>query len=175
VTKPQIALAQLREAIASGVAPGIVLADAGYGDETAFRDGVTELGLLYAVGIRPGTSVWAHGTAPLPHRPWSGRGKPPTLLRRGPGHEPIAAKELAMRFPVNAWQTVTWREGSNSALSSRVAAVRVRPAHRDYLRSAVRDEEWLLIEWLDGDTEPLKYFLTTAPEGASLEQLVFVT
>ncbi|MFP3693130.1 transposase, partial [Burkholderia sp. SIMBA_048] len=48
-TKPQIALTQLREAIASGVAPGIVLADAGYGDETAFRDGVTELGLLYAV------------------------------------------------------------------------------------------------------------------------------
>jgi SRSO17 transposase len=28
-TKPQIALAQLREAIASGVVPGIVLADAG--------------------------------------------------------------------------------------------------------------------------------------------------
>src|ERR1700759_2769438 len=48
-TKPQIALAQLREAIASGIAPGIVLADAGYGDETAFRDGITELGLLYAV------------------------------------------------------------------------------------------------------------------------------
>ncbi|CAH2904234.1 MAG: Mobile element protein [uncultured Paraburkholderia sp.] len=58
-TKPQIALAQLREAIASGVVPGVVLADAGYGDETAFREGVTELGLLYAVGIRPGISVWA--------------------------------------------------------------------------------------------------------------------
>ncbi|MEX3860420.1 transposase, partial [Paraburkholderia sp. BR10923] len=73
-TKPEIALTQLREAIASGVAPGIVLADAGYGDETAFREGVTELGLLYAVGIRPGTSVWAPGTAPLPPRPWSRRG-----------------------------------------------------------------------------------------------------
>ncbi|CAB3772891.1 IS701 family transposase ISRso17 [Paraburkholderia humisilvae] len=94
--KPQIALAQLREAMAAGVAPGIVLADAGYGDETAFRDGVTELGLLYAVGIRPGTSVWAHGTAPLPPRSWSGRGKPPTLLRRASGHEPLAVKELAM-------------------------------------------------------------------------------
>jgi len=175
VTKPQIALAQLREAIASGVAPGIVLADAGYGDETAFRDGITELGLLYAVGIRPGTSVWAQGTAPLPAKPWSGRGKPPTLLRRAPGHEPLAVKELAMQLPVNAWQTVTWREGSNAALSSRFAAVRVRPAHRDYWRSTVRGEEWLLIEWPDGDTEPLKYFLATAPEEATLEQLVFVT
>lgn len=174
-TKPQIALTQLREAIASGVAPGIVLADAGYGDETAFRDGVTELGLLYGVGIRPGTSVWALGTVPLPPRPWSGRGKPPTLLPRAPGHEPLAVKELAMQLPVNAWQTVTWREGSNAALSSRFAAVRVRPAHRDYWRSTVRDEEWLFIEWPDGDTEPLRYFLTTAPEEATLEQLVFAT
>jgi len=174
-TKPQIALAQLREAMASGIAPGIVLADAGYGDETAFRESVTELGLLYAVGIRPGTSVWAPGTAPLPPKPWSGRGKPPTLLRRAPGHEPIVVKELAMQLPVHAWQTVTWREGSNAALSSRFAAVRVRPAHRDTWRSTVRDEEWLLIEWPDGDTEPLKYFLTTAPEEATLEQLVFVT
>ena len=123
-TKPQIALAQLREAIASGIAPGIVLADAGYGDETAFRDGVSELGLLYAMGIRPGTSVWAPGTAPLPPKPWSGRGKPSTLLRRAPGHEPLAVKELATQLPVNANQTVTWREGSNAALSSRFAAVR---------------------------------------------------
>jgi SRSO17 transposase len=48
-TKPQIALAQLREAIASGIVPGIVLADAGYGDETAFREGISDLGLLYEV------------------------------------------------------------------------------------------------------------------------------
>ncbi len=80
-----------------------------------------------------------------------------------------------MQLPRNAWQTVSWREGSNAALSSRFAAARVHPAHRDYWRSTVRDEEWLLIEWPDGDTEPLKYFLTTAPEGATLEQLVLVT
>lgn len=174
-TKPQIALAQLREAIASGIAPGIVLADAGYGDETAFRDGVSELGLIYAVGIRPATTVWEPGKAPLSPKPWGGRGKPSTLLRRAPGHEPLAVKTLAMQFPANAWQTGTWREGSNAALSSRFAAVRVRPAHRDYWRTTLRAEEWLLIEWPEGDTEPLKYFLSTAPEEATLEQLVFVT
>src|SRR5471030_3508795 len=85
-TKPQISLAQLHEAIASDIPPGVVLADAGYGDETAFRDGLTEMGLLYAVGIRPGTSVWGPGMTPLPPKTWSGRGKPPTLLRRAPGH-----------------------------------------------------------------------------------------
>lgn len=174
-TKPEIALEQLRGAVESGVPPGVVLADAGYGDETAFRDGMTELGLLYAVGIRPGTTVWAPGTSPLPPIPQPGRGRPSTLLRRGPGHEPTAVKALAMGLPSAAYQQVSWREGTNTALSSRFAALRVRPAHRDYWRSEQRAEEWLLIEWPEGDAEPLKYFLSTAPSDATLEQLVFVT
>lgn len=62
-TKPQIALAQLREAVAAGIPPGIVLDDAG--DETALRESVTEVGLLHAVGIRRGNSAWAPSTPPL--------------------------------------------------------------------------------------------------------------
>jgi len=174
-TKPQIALAQLRQAVVSEVPPGVVLADAGYGDETAFREGLTELGLLYAVGVRPATSVWAPGVAPLPPKPWSGMGKPPKLLRRAPGHEPVSVKALAMSLPEDAYQGITWREGSNATLQSRFAAVRVRAAHRDDERSEQRLEEWLLIEWPKGDAEPLKYFLSTAPADATLEQLVFVT
>jgi SRSO17 transposase len=173
-TKPQIALAQMRQAKASGVPMGVVLADAAYGDETAFRDGITELGMLYAVGIRPATTVWAPGSAPLPPKPWCGRGIRPTRLCREPGHEPVAAKALALQLPPQAYCPVTWREGTNTALSSRFAAVRVRPAHRDYLSSAMRPEEWLLIEWPEAEAEPTKYFLSTAPADASLEQLVFV-
>lgn len=174
-TKPEIALAQMRQAIACGVQPGVVLADAGYGDETAFRDGITDLGMLYAVGIRPATTVWAPGTAPLPPKPWVGRGIRPTRLRREPGHEPIAVKALAMALPPEAYGSVTWREGTNSNLMSRFAALRVRPAHRDYLGTEMRPEEWLLIEWPDGEAEPTKYFLSTAPADATTEQLVFVT
>ena len=51
-TKPQIALRQLRTAQADGIPPGIVLADAGYGVDTDFRDGITALGLAYVVGTR---------------------------------------------------------------------------------------------------------------------------
>ena len=174
-TKPEIALAQMRQAVAAGVPAGVVLADAGYGDETAFRDGITALGMIYAVGIRPATTVWAPGSAPLPPKPWSGRGRHPTLLRREPGHEPVAVKALAVALPESAWRDVAWREGSNARLSSRFAAVRVRPAHRDYLRPEMRPEEWLLIEWPQGEAEPVKYFLSTAPLEATLEQLVFVT
>ena len=174
-TKPEIALAQMRRAIASGVQRGVVLADAGYGDETAFRDGITDLGMLYAVGIRPATTVWAPGTAPLPPKPWVGRGIRPTRLRREPGHEPVAVKALAMALPPGAYGSVTWREGTNSNLTSRFAALRVRPAHRDYLGTEMRPQEWLLIEWPAGEVEPTKYFLSTAPADATTEQLVFVT
>lgn len=174
-TKPEIALAQMRQAIDAGVPSGVVLADAGYGDETAFRDGITELGMLYAVGIRPATTVWAPGTAPLPPKPWSSRGIRPTRLRREPGHEPVSVKTLAITLPPEAYATVTWREGSNTDLSSRFAAVRVRPAHRDYLSAELRPEEWLLIEWPEGEAEPTQYFLSTGPSDATREQLVFVT
>ena len=71
-------------------------------------------------------------------------------------------------------RSVAWREGTNAELSGRFAALRVRPAHRDYLQTAMRAQEWLLIEWPEGEKEPVKYFLSTAPEYASLEQLVFV-
>ncbi len=174
-TKPEIALAQMRQAKLAGVPMGIVMADAGYGDETAFRDGITELGMRYAVGIRPATTVWAPGTAPLPPKPWSGRGIRPTRLRREPGHEPVAVKTLAMALPPQAYRTVAWREGTHTELSSRFAVVRVRPAHRDYLGTEMRPEEWLLIEWPAGEAEPTKYFLSTAPVDATPEQLVFVT
>lgn len=174
-TKPQIALAQMRQASVSGVPMGVVLADAGYGDETAFRDGITALGMLYAVGIRPATTVWAPGTAPLPPKAWSGRGIRPTKLRRETGNEPVTVKALACALPASAWRTVTWREGSNTELSGRFTALRVHPAHRDYLGVEMRAQEWLLIEWPEGQAEPAKYFLTTAPNDATLEQMVLVT
>ena len=174
-TKPEIALQQIRQAIAAGVPMGVVLADAGYGDETAFRDGITELGLTYAVGIRPATTVWAPGTAPLPPKPWCGRGIRPTRLRREPGNEPVSVKALAMTLRVQDWHIVAWRDGTNTELSSRFAAVRVRPAHRDYLGTEMRAEEWLLIEWPEGEAEPIKYFFATLPAEDTLEQLVFVT
>src|SRR5258708_5835611 len=174
-TKPEIALEQIRQALASGVPMGVVLADARYGDETHFPDALTELGMLYALGIRPATTVWAPGTAPLPPKPWSGRGIRPTRLRREPGNEPVAVKTLAMELPQEAYSMLTWREGTNADLSSRFAALRVRPAHRDYLSTAMPPEGGVVIEGPEGETEPAKFFLCTAPAEATLEQLVFVT
>jgi len=68
-TKPEIALEQIARALQDGVPQGAVLMDAGYGVDTALRDGVTALGLSYVAGILPQTSVWAPGAGPLPPKP----------------------------------------------------------------------------------------------------------
>ena len=171
-TKPQIALAQIKAAIAAGVPKAPVLADAGYGIDTAFRDGITELGLTYVVGIQSHTSLWPPGREPLPPKPWSGRGRPPSLIRRDAEHAPMPAKALATSLPKRAWRWVTWREGSNTKLSGRFAAVRVRPAHRDYNRPTPRLEEWLLVEWPKDEPEPTKYWLATLPADTGLRTVV---
>src|SRR3954447_5578922 len=107
-----IALGQLRQALAAGVPVGILLGDAAYGDETAFRVGVAELGLPYVLGVRSTTSVWPPGKAPLPPLPWSGQGRRPTRLRRDADHQPVTLTALALSLPARAWRTVTWRAGS---------------------------------------------------------------
>ena len=50
-TKPEIALEQLRWAHEAGLPRGVALLDAGYGNNTALRDGITALEMPYAVGI----------------------------------------------------------------------------------------------------------------------------
>ena len=49
----------------------------------------------------------------------------------------------------------------------------MRAAHRDNWRRALRAPEWLLIEWPEGDSEPLKYWLSTISEDTSLERMVY--
>jgi SRSO17 transposase len=173
-TKTAIALGQLRQAREAGVPVGTVLGDAGYGDECDFRVGVAELDLQYVLGIRSGTTVWPPGQAPLPPAPWSGRGRPPTRLRRSPEHQPVSVKQFALGLPSKAWRRVTGREGSQAELTSRFAAQRVRPAHRDTLRSEPWPEEWLLIEWPEGAEEPSKYWLSNLPPRAALKDLVHI-
>jgi SRSO17 transposase len=171
-TKSEIALAQIRAARDAGVSRSVVLADAGYGNDTAFRTELAEMDMTYVVGVQSSIRLWSPGTGPLPPKPWSGRGRPPSLVRRQAGHAPVSAKELAQSLPEDAWRIITWREGSKAPLTSRFAAVRVRPAHRDYWRSVPRAEEWVLIEWPDGEIEPTKYWLSTLPDDISLADLV---
>src|SRR4051795_5588239 len=171
-TKPAIALEQIGRALADGVPPGVVVTDAGYGNDTEFREGVTAQGLPYVAGIQGSTTLWGPGTGPLPAEPRAGGGRPAKRLRRDGEHRPLAAEALARGLPAAAWRTVAWREGTAGPLASRFAAVRVRPAHGDTARTAPRPEEWFLAEWPEGEEGPTKYWLSTLPEATAIGELV---
>jgi SRSO17 transposase len=173
-TKTQIALEQLRTLLAEGAPRYCVLADAGYGVDNAFRQALSDMGLLYVVGITSAIVVWPPGVEPLPPKPYSGMGRPPVVPQRTAELQPLSVKALAMSLPSRAFRTVTWREGTNTALSGRFAAVRVRHAGGNVGKARLRPQQWLLIEWPAGDAEPSKYFLSTLPEDTPLRELVSV-
>jgi SRSO17 transposase len=171
-TKPEMALAQIRQAVAEGVPEGVVLADPAYGNNSGFREDLSALGRSYVVGIESSTKLWPPGQQPLapPWRP--GRGRPPSRLRRDAGHAPLAAKAVARRLPASAWTRIAWRQGTRHRLRSRFAALRVRPAHRDYNRTSPHPPEWLLIEWPSRAPQPTHYWLSNLPANAKLGDLV---
>jgi SRSO17 transposase len=154
-TKPQIALDQIRTAVAAGVTPGVVLMDASYGSNSDLRHGVSALALSYVAAIVPTIKVQAVIDGGKPNKRWGPR---------------LSAKELALGLPRHAWRKVTWREGTNERLSSRFARVRIRTS--PIRRAQERAEETLLIEWPEGEAEPTKYWLSTLPEGTSFRKLV---
>ena len=167
-TKGALAWVQIEAALAAGMPRGTILMDAAYGDEAALRDRLSAHGLPYAVGIRPLTTVWWETHQPALAPAPSGRGRPRTRVVRDETHPPIGVRELALALPGAGYRKITWREGTNAALSSRFARVRVRAAQGGQARA----EEWLLIEWPKGETEPTRYFLSTLPADISFKALV---
>jgi SRSO17 transposase len=169
-TKQQIALELIERAHAAGLARGVLLMDLDYGRDSRLRTSVSALGLSYVAGIQPNVLMWAPGTCPK--RPDK------SLNNNGRRNEPdlIAAREVAHSLPEQAWHTIRWREGSADWLSSRFARVRVRVGYNGAIPGQVA-EEWLLIEWPEGETKPskFKYWLSTLPAEISFHQLVDIT
>jgi SRSO17 transposase len=172
--KWEISLSQIDAAIAWGLARRVVLADAGYGDVTEYRDGLTARGLDYVVGINGVQVLWAPGTAPIPPppvRPPGHRGNTPCRWKTGE-QKPLTALALAVARGRKACRIVTWREGSRGQQQSSFGSVRVRSAHHHLQGKPPGDEQWLVYEWPLDEEEPTKFWLATLPAAASLKQLV---
>ena len=160
-TKPQIALEQIRWACEVGLPGDMALVDAGYGNDSKLRAGITELGKRYVAGIQPQTLVWKPGKRP---------GRAPKKGHRD-APDTISVKDLALELRKRAWRTIQWREGSNEWLSSRFARLRVHVAS-SHERPGEPTKEWLLIEWPESENEPTKYWLSTLPSSIAFRDLV---
>ena len=135
-TKPQIALAQIRAAVhrRRAARPGAGRCRIRRRHRVSGRHHRTRPGLCRR--------------HPVPHQPVAaghGAAAAQALERTRPAAvvDPARCRACAglgqgrwrRACPSSAWRRVTWREGSNTTLASRFAAVRVRPAHRDYNRA----------------------------------------
>jgi SRSO17 transposase len=165
-TKWQLALALIDEARAWGLQPGVVLADAAYGESTEFRQGLASRHLPYALGIPSTLRVW---TKPPRVRKARGRGRRPTVYHYGE-QRPGAVREVAQQ--ARGWKYVRWRAGTKGWLESRFYACRVQPAHGFDEGDPPHPEVWLLVEWPPGEKEPTKYFLGDLPAHYTLRRLV---
>jgi SRSO17 transposase len=171
-TKPEIALGQIEAAQGEGLALGVVLTDAGYGTSRAFRDGLADLGLAFVAGISGTPTLWPPGMTPGVPAP-RGRGRRPKRLGRGGDAAPVVqVAALAESLPAEAWQSVTWREGTAEILTSRFAALRVRPAQGDHRRSTPRPKHWLLAEWPRDEAEPRKFWFSNLSADTPIQRLV---
>ena len=179
--KWEIALALTDQLLLEGVPKAPFLWDAGYGPILAFRQGLTERGFVYAVGVRGDEPIWPPGWTPLApgtRPPGAGRRRA-DHLRQNPEMPLVTAKAWAMGLPPEAWQDVTWRQGTQGPLCSRFVAARVRPAQGCYNRKSdaiyrIPQEEWLLAEWPAGEPEPTRFWLSTFPETTPINTLAYM-
>ncbi|WP_434441924.1 IS701 family transposase [Lentzea sp. E54] len=176
--KWRLALDMLDEVITEwGLPQRPVVADAGYGDATEFRLGLTERGLAYVLAVRADATAHLADAVPTTAA-WAGNGRPP-----GPRYQdkPVDLKTLAMNAGRSAGKFVVWRHGTKkspgnptASMRSRFLALRVRPANHNIPRNpdGSLPECWLLAEWPPGAPEPTDYWLSTLPADIRLRDLV---
>jgi SRSO17 transposase len=153
----------------------VVVADAGYGDNTTFRLELETRGFRYVLAVKGTTSAHTHDAVPE-MMAYGGRGRPSVPRYRA---QPAPLRQLAIAHAAHT-QHVTWRQGTRSTkgnptaeMTSCFLAIRVRPANRDIPRApdGSLPECWLLAEWPPHADEPTDYWLSTLPAETPIEEL----
>lgn len=185
-TKPQLALDLIDRATTWQVPFGFVVADAGYGDNPTFLDGLEERYLQYVCGVTRTFGVRLpdevrEAAAATPEKP-KGKGRP-KLPRAAPLH---TVDMVIASQPESAWQTVTWREGTKGPLCKQFLAVRVHRATGNpdtgphgrsvhHATMSTGSEGWLLAERpVPGEDGERKWYYANLPAETSLHRLVTI-
>ena len=164
-SKGAIALAELDRVRAAGLRFGLVLADAGYGASAAFRHGLDERHLLWAVGIPRTRKVYT--TAARLRWPRARTGRP----RKAPvpGEEPRAVEDVLAGA---RWRRLSWRQGAKGAPAARFVAKRVRVGDGPITRPSRHlpgGGVWLVGEWRPSGER--RYYLSNLPPRTPLRAL----
>jgi len=151
-TKPQLALAIIRQARHDGVPPAPVLGDSVYGINTEFRAGVRELGMEFFLQV-DGHALkgWDHEvrTEVKRVRRYVRDGEPPA--------ETLA--ELTRRIPEREWKNCSWVTAGRRTRRTRLVWREVFLQHDLRHAGGELEKVWLVVDWPAGDPEPYHYYL----------------
>ena len=148
--KWRIALDLIEQNVKAGIPCGLLLADSGYGDVGAFRDGVRALGFDYAVDVHQPTRVVI-------------------VCADGSESHPMSVGMVAEVIGERGYKKVTWREGSRRGLCARFAVLRVRVVTDKDTRG---EEQWLVIDKIKRGGPIEHYVLTTLPKSMTRRQII---
>jgi len=171
-TKAQIALELLNAAKSQGAPKRPVVADAGFGDNSDFRDAIVALGFHYVVAVSSQMNVWPPGASPSVPSPNGKRGRPATRVRDANGDAPIRIDKLAAQlWEQGLFRQHTWRQSSRGPLRSDFCAVRVHSAERRTKGKSAGPSIWLLIERDSTQKTGFRYYLSSLPSTTSVRAL----
>jgi SRSO17 transposase len=180
-TKSELGVELVERACGWDVPKAPVLGDHAYGGNTSLRDRLDQAGCEYVLCVGPDTKVFEQGTSfAVPARKHKD-GRAP--FRPRPDRKPEPIGKLISRFGEGVAQTVTFRDGPDGEpVTSRFIFARVHAAHgwrdEDEGRQGWREgaevpprEEWLIVEWPEGQEEPTDYWISNLPANTPPERL----
>lgn len=175
-TKGESALDLVDRGLEAGVQTSAVVADAGYGDQPPFLNGLEARQLSYLVGVassvrfRRAEEVDGDGGAAVKPA-YQGRGRPPRVQRL---EDRIASHEcgaLLASLPEQAWVTVAWRAGTKGPLVKQAARLQVDRV--GYRGSGLASRGWLVGERpLPGHQGDARYYFAWGLDHLDLDGLL---
>ncbi len=162
--KWRIAIDEIKRLKDAGVRFGTVLADAGYGTCGEFRNELTELGFVWAVGVLSNCRVYPANVSTRMPRPQEG----PPRKHPLPSHPVRSVAEAIQQLGPKAFRKVTWRSGTKGALSASFAMRRVCLGDGGKASKGTvlpGTEVWLVCE--QRSKSDLRYYVTNHPANVS--------
>jgi SRSO17 transposase len=165
--KWELGIDLLDDALAWGLPPRVLLADAAYGDSTEFRDALVARKCPYVVGIAGTHLAWPPGSKPRPPKRKHAVGPAPTRFRDG-NRKPRAIAELGKDLKHRGYSVPDAKGGMKQGF---FAFARVRLAERHTKGRPPSEEVWLISEWRPAKKE-YRYYVSSLPASTSKHELV---
>jgi SRSO17 transposase len=165
--KWEIAIELLDDALRWGLPRRLMIADAGYGDSTEFRDALVERGCAYLVGLSGIHLAWPPGSHPRLPSMARGPGRPKSRYRDG-RRAPTAISKICEALD---HRKVTVPDGKGGTKTGYFAFTRVHLGERHTKGRPPSDELWLISEWRPAKKER-RYYVSDLPESTSQRELV---